>query len=431
VPSRASRRGLQLALTTIVAVGVFATPAIATRYAHTFRDGTGLHLRTIKDSRGPEQIRVLTLRPGRSVPDIAPADPHFPMWADTSTMSANIGAIAGVNGDFGTSEGEPKHVLMIDGELWTSGLVGGNVIAWSTSGKTAFIGRPRLKIRGRDLSRRSRFFVAGWNAGAPRAGKIAGYTVRGGTVTQPPGDLHPEAGDAHWCAARLVPSHPIGWNGRRHTALVRRYTVDAQPQPCPKKPLGLQSQKGNVVIAARASSRRARKITRLKVNDTVKLAWSFRHWPRITDVMGAQQILVKDGRNVAPGYHSGAHHIFDYNPRTSMGISKGCSDTRRRTRCRLFLVTIDGRQSSWSAGVRMPRLALEQMRAGAWRAVNLDGGGSTTMWSRKRDSRYCESIPDAGGCLVQRPSQSGGERSTRSAIAILPKVDVGTPRQLR
>ena len=431
MPSHASRRVFRPAIAAALAVGALATPALATRYAHNFRDGRGLHLKTIRDTKGPEEIRVLTLRPGRSVPDIAPADPDYPMWGLTSTMSANIGAIAGVNGDFGTSQGQPKHVLMIDGELWTSGLLGGNVIAWSTNGRTAFIGHPRLKIRGRDLSRRSRFFVATWNVGAPRAGKIAGYTVRGGSVAKPPGDVTPTAGDAHWCAARLVPAHPIGWNGKSREALVRRYTVDAQPEPCPKTPLGLHSEKGSVVIAARASSRRAHKITALKVNDTVKLAWKFRHWPRVTDVMGAQQMLVKGGRNIAPGYHDGADHIFDYNPRTAMGISKGCSDTRRRTRCRLFLVTVDGRQGSWSSGVRMPRLATELIRAGAWKAVNLDGGGSTTMWSRKRDSRYCESIPDVGGCLVQRPSQSSGERVTRSAIAVIPHVDRGTPRQLR
>jgi phosphodiester glycosidase len=410
VPSDASRRGLQLAITIIVAIGAFTTPAQATRYVHSFHDGRGLRLKTIKDTKGPEQIRVLTLRPGRSVPDIAPADPDFPMWADTSTMSESIGAIAGVNGDFGTSQGEPKHVLMIDGELWTSGLIGGNVIAWSTSGRTAFIGHPRLKIRARDLSRRSRFFVATWNAGPPRAGKIAGYTVRGGTVTQPPGHVNPSAGDAHWCAARLVPAHPIGWNSKARTALVRRYTVDAQPEPCPKTPLGLRSQKGNVVIAARASSRRSKKITRLKVNDTIKVAWTLRHWPRVTDVMGAQQMLVKDG--------------------TSMGISKGCSDTRRTTRCRMFVITVDGRQSTWSAGMRMPRLASEQIRAGAWRAVNLDGGGSTSMWNMKRSSRYCQYVVDVGGCVVDRPS-GGDERATRSAVAILPTVDRGTPKQLR
>ena len=180
MPATVSRRVLQLAVAVTVAAGAFATPAVATRSVHNFRDGRGLHLRTIRESKGPQEIRVLTLRPGRSVPDIAPADPHYQMWALTSKMSARIGAIAGVNGDFGTSKGQPKHVLMIDGELWTSGQSGGNAIAWSTNGKTAFIGHPRLKIRGRDLSRRSKFFVADWNVGAPRLGKIAGYTIRGG-----------------------------------------------------------------------------------------------------------------------------------------------------------------------------------------------------------------------------------------------------------
>ncbi len=431
MPASVSRRALQLAVAVTVAAGVFATPALATRSVHNFRDGKGLHLRTIRESTGPQQIRVLTLRPGRSVPDIAPADPHYEMWALTSKMTARIGAIAGVNGDFGTSKGQPKHVLMIDGELWTSGQSGGNAIAWSTNGKTAFIGHPQLKIRGRDLSRRSRFFVADWNVGAPRQGTIAGYTIRGGKVTRPPGDPQPEATDPHWCAARLVPARPIGWNSKRRTALVRRYTVEAQPEPCPTTPLGRGSNRGNVVIAVKAGSDRADKITRLRVNDTIKLAWTFRHWPRVTDVMGAQHLLVKDRRNVAPGYHDGDDYIFNYNPRTSMGISRGCADTRRKTRCRMFLVTVDGRQSSWSKGVRMPTLADELIRAGAWKAVNLDGGGSTTMWSRKRDRRFCESVPNVGGCLVNRPSPSSGERATRSAIAVLPHVDRGTPRQLR
>jgi len=71
------------------------------------------------------------------------------------------------------------------------------------------------------------------------------------------------------------------------------------------------------------------------------------------------------------------------------------------------------------------------IRAGAYRAVNLDGGGSTTMWVKKRKTAYCESIPAAGGCLVQRPSDSTGERSKQSAIVVLPSADPGTPAGLR
>ena len=64
-------------------------------------------------------------------------------------------------------------------------------------------------------------------------------------------------------------------------------------------------------------------------------------------------------------------------------------------------------------------------------ALNLDGGGSTTMWAKKRVSAYCESSPSAGGCLAQRPSPITGERATRTAIVVLPSADAGTPSGLR
>jgi exopolysaccharide biosynthesis protein len=427
------RRSHRAVLAIVIALAATVTPASASRTGNTFGVGTGLKLKTIRDTKGPQEIRVLTLSPGSSVPDIAPATQHYPMWSLTSTMSSQIGAIAGVNGDFGTSQGQPKHTLMIDGELWTSGQAGGNAIGWSANGKVAFIGHPKLKIAGHDVTHASDFFISDWNVGAPRRGQIAGYTTRGGDVTKPPGKVNPSGGDPHWCAARLVPSRPTAWNSSRQTSLVRRYTVEAQPEPCPKTPLGFGSDTSAVVIAAKASVRRAAKIVGLQPGDSIRVSWTLRGWPHVTDVMGAQQMLVNKGNNVAPAYHPGDDYIFNYNPRTSMGISKGCSDTDGGTGCRMFLVTVDGRQTSsnWSRGYRLPSLAAEQIRAGAWKAVNLDGGGSTAMWVKKKDRRWCESSPNAGGCLANRPSPSSGERATRSAIVVLPTTDTGTPQQLR
>jgi hypothetical protein len=355
------------------------------------------------------------------------------MWALTSTMSANAGAIAGINGDFGTSKGQPTHTLMIDGELWTTGQSGGDAVAWSANGKSAYIGHPALKILADDLDRTNAFFVQGWNHGSPLGGSIQGYTSRGGTVTQPPGKMHPQAADPHYCAARLVPTAPIGWNGTDRRSIVRRYQVDAQPEPCPKTPLGLGSASDAVVVASKATSPAAPKILALQPGDHIRISWTFRGWRGVTDVMGASEMLVKKGANVAPGYNPGDNYILNYNPRTAVGITKGCSDVDMTTNCRMFLMTIDGRQGStgWSKGVRLPYLAGELIRAGAYRAVNLDGGGSTTMWAKKRASAYCESSPSVGGCLVQRPSPSTGERATRSAIVVLPSADAGTPPGLR
>jgi Phosphodiester glycosidase len=427
------RRGRTAIAGCLILATALVTPAIAgTRTASTFHLTTRLALKKVRDSAGPQQIRVLTLSPGANVPDIAPATQQYPMWGLTSTMSANAGAVAGINGDFGTGQGQPTHTLMIDGELWTTGQSGGDAVAWSANGKTAYIGHPSLKILAKDLDRTNGFFVQGWNHGSPLSGSIQGYTSRGGTVTQPPGKTHPQATDPHYCAARLVPTAPTGWNGKARTSIVRRYKVDAQPEPCPKTPLGL-GVKGAVVVASKATSPASSKILALQPGDHIRISWTFKGWRGVTDVMGASEMLVKKGNNVAPGYNPGDNYILNYNPRTAVGITKGCSDVDTTTTCRMIFMTIDGRQGSsgWSQGVRLPYLAGEMIRAGAYRAVNLDGGGSTTMWAKKKVSAYCESSPSAGGCLVQRPSPSSGERATRSAIVVLPSADAGTPSGLR
>jgi len=428
------RRGRTAVAAGLVAIVAIVTPAVAgTRTASTYHLTAHLSLKDVRDSKGPQQIRILKLSPGKNVPDIAPATQQYPMWGLTSTMSANAGAIAGVNGDFGTAQGQPVHTLMIDGELWTTGQSGGNAVAWSANGKTAYIGHPALKILAKDGSRTNAFFVQGWNAGTPSGGSIQGYTTRGGTVTQPPGHMNPQSTDPHYCAARLVPTSAIGWNGAGKTSIVRRYKVDAQPEPCPKTPLGFAGVNDAVVVASRATSPSASKITGLQAGDKIRLSFTFKGWRGVTDVMGGSEMLVKKGANVAPGYNPGDNYILNYNPRTAVGITKGCSDVDTTTHCRLMFMTIDGRQGStnWSKGVRLPYLADQLIRAGAYRAINLDGGGSTTMWAKRRNSSYCESSPSAGGCLVQRPSPSTGERATRSAIVVMPSGDAGTPAGLR
>ena len=48
----------------------------------------------------------------------------------------------------------------------------------------------------------------------------------------------------------------------------------------------------------------------------------------------------------------------------------------------MFLVTVDGRREEWSAGMDLRELATFMLELGATEALNLDGGGSTTMWVR-------------------------------------------------
>jgi phosphodiester glycosidase len=426
------RRWKIAALAIAVMACIASLPAFAvTRTVKTFRVGPRTRLDRVRYPDIPEEVRIVRVHPGEAVPDVAPADPSYPMWGYTSAISAAAGAIVGVNGDFGTKVGQPKHVLMVDGELWTTGQIGGNAAAWSASGDRAYVGHPALKVLAVDSTSGVSFHLPEWNVGRPRAGGIGAYTARGGTITRPPGTSTPTASDPHWCAARLLPSSGLGWSGPGRRAIVRTYTVGSQRDACPQTPTGIGPTEGAVVVAKRFRDGVKNKVRALSVGDVVRISWSFVGWPGVTDVMGGQQLLVQDGVNVAPDYVPGSDYILNYNPRTSVGTSAGCADADVATACTLILITVDGRQTAtnWSMGARLPFLAKLQLRAGATAALNLDGGGSTAMWVRRKGT-YCQS-PAAGGCLVNRPSESYGERVTRSAIVILPATDAGTPQGLR
>jgi Phosphodiester glycosidase len=414
-----------------LAVAALSFPALGARTTVTYSLSKTVKLKTIRLDKGPQEIRVLNLRAG-AVPDLQPADGHFPLRKRTSAMSAAAHALAGINGDFGTNDGRPVHVLMIDGELWTTGLKPGTAVAWSEDGSRAYVGAPDLHIK--TLGNAGTLFkISAWNAPQPNKA-VGAYTSRGGTVVTPPGVASPTSGDPTWCEARLTPTTGLAWSNSARTAIMRRYTVAEQPDACAKTPLAVGSTSGAVVVAQRLVSGTTNTVKALSVGQAVRVTWTLRGWPGATDVMGGGDLLVTDGVNVAPGYHAGAPHILDTNPRTAIGITAGCPDSDPLTICEMQWVTVDGRQatSNWSLGVRLPFLANELIKYGSWDAVNLDGGGSTTMWVRDTNAAYCEIYPVVGGCLVNRPASTapGNERPIRQAAVVLPTADPGTPAGL-
>ena len=380
----------------------------------------------------PNEVRILSIQPqmGPSL-DVVAADDQFPMYRLPSGMAAANNAVAGVNGDFATRYGAPSHVSMIDGEIWTSGTTGGQGFAFSENGATAYAGTPVLKMSARRFGRAA-VKIAEWNVGKPTGHAVRAYTARGGSAVHPPGKKNPDGNDPKYCAVRLEPNSPSEWSGPDRAMITRNYNVDAQPEPCVKTPLSLGGN-GNVVLAAKGIGNGADWIKRLDKGATVKLSWGFSDWPGVTDFVGGNPLIVDHGRNVAPDYSPGANNIYWYNPRTSVGVNAGCGDTDRSTACKVWVITVDGRQASngWSKGMQLPGLANEFLKLGAEYAVNLDGGGSTTMWVKKRDDAYCQSVPNAGGCLANRPSPSTGERVTIEGLTVLPTADPGTPSGLK
>ncbi|HHW91251.1 MAG TPA: phosphodiester glycosidase family protein [Firmicutes bacterium] len=91
-------------------------------------------------------------------------------------------------------------------------------------------------------------------------------------------------------------------------------------------------------------------------------------WQNYLTALGGGGILLKDGRIVTDG-----HQVEGRHPRSAAGFS---ADGKT-----LYLVAVDGRQDG-SRGMEQVELARLLLELGAANAINLDGGGSTTLVAR-------------------------------------------------
>lgn len=107
------------------------------------------------------------------------------------------------------------------------------------------------------------------------------------------------------------------------------------------------------------------------------VSWEYRpvtdSGPVPQTAVGGRELLVVDG--VAQRHSSGDGASA---PRTAVGFSR---DGRR-----MHVVTVDGRQAG-SGGATLTELGRMMRRAGAYNALNLDGGGSSTLVAREPGAR--------------------------------------------
>jgi exopolysaccharide biosynthesis protein len=110
---------------------------------------------------------------------------------------------------------------------------------------------------------------------------------------------------------------------------------------------------------------------------------------------GALNYLVKDGEeNVI------SSQVLGVNPRTAIGFNKDGTE--------IIMVTIDGRHRDY-VGAKQTELAQIMIDLGAYNAVNMDGGGSTTMG--------IDFLKNANVTVVNIPSD-GRERRIASGVGV-------------
>ncbi len=143
----------------------------------------------------------------------------------------------------------------------------------------------------------------------------------------------------------------------------------------------------------------------ISIGDTVKLLLEFTSMlPKINQLIGGYPKIINNGSNyVVQGYNEegGPPHTFERHPRTAIGFSQDST--------KLYFVTVDGR--GYSIGMTLNELADFMIGIGIYQGINLDGGGSTTMWVRNK--------------IVNVPSD-GTERAVGNGILVYstaPKID--------
>ncbi|MDP4176434.1 MAG: phosphodiester glycosidase family protein, partial [Bacteroidota bacterium] len=115
----------------------------------------------------------------------------------------------------------------------------------------------------------------------------------------------------------------------------------------------------------------------LKLGDTVKLYQSVTPGlSKLTQMIGGYPKIVYKGLNYSQqGYfdEGGPDHYANLDPRTGAGFSYDSTY--------LYLVALDGFENG-SAGATLNQLADVMISLGVCNGINLDGGGSTTMYVR-------------------------------------------------
>ncbi len=298
-------------------------------------------------------------------------------------------AIAGINADFFARTGHnyttiPLGFYVQDGELVTLPDLSRSVFYVTQDGRAGIEAfRSLAWVLGPNGLR---YPISAVNR-SPEATQLALFTPRFGRETR-----------AEPTTAQIVLSclsGPITPAGEVTATVSCRATTDTVPIP----PDGM-------VLAANGVASYA--LRDLKAGDQVTLRFT------LSPAVGALRLAVGGGPRLVRGGQVVAEHRLEQfadsfatarHPRTGVGL--------RGTE--VVLVTVDGRQPGYSAGMTLPEFAQFFVDLGCTEAMNLDGGGSTTMVVRGR--------------IVNSPSD-GSERKVANALALFslaPPLPPGAP----
>ena len=361
------------------------------------------------DARGPWTVNVVRIDPGRFTGTLeASFGPDLFHRETTSDLAQAAGARVGTNGGYfvlDPSAGAP-------GDLAGVGVYDGRLLSEPTNDRPALI----LREHARNTTVRRLTWRGVAHLGHDR--------VRLDGINRVPGLIRNCGGD-RTDAPTSRPRHDVTCTDASELVTFTAEYGDRTPEG-PGREVVLNEQDVVRAVAGDRGTRlqpgwmslqgtgsAAEALAAVEVGDmvpvTARLMTPRGHPLRMaghTSVVNGGPLLVRNGGTfitqrrdgfVRPGDPTFAYgFVLKRNPRTFAGV-----DARGRT----VLVTVDGRSAD-DLGLTIPEAADVARSLGLVRAINLDGGGSTTLVRN--------------GQVISDPSDTTGERPVGDALLVLP-----------
>lgn len=338
--------------------------------------------RSLVENEGPIAAYLLRLDASRVRLQSIHAKDEIMGLETVDSIAGRHRADAAVNGGFfNTANGDPQFVLKEAGELVSdTGTIKGAVVIRSPAhGKTQLEFdqlAARLTMKFKAAGKDWRVPIAGVNTTRAR-GKLMLYTARYHE------DTDTAANGIEWA----LRGHPLRVTVVRkdagRTAIPRDGSVLSFGGLDPPEPISLLAPGIKVEFETTWTTVNGLSTRRLEAaDDVVTGAGLLRRKGHVFDSWQAELLSV---RNFVDMRH----------PRTLIGVDKRGS---------IWLVAIDGRQPDHSIGMTFANMQRLCDRLQLTDALNLDGGGSTTMVVK--------------GKIVNRPSDASGPRPVSDAIIV-------------
>ena len=271
-------------------------------------------------------------------------------------MAARRGAFAALNGDFFPWTGDPLGLQITDGEIVSEPFAGRSAFGLTRDGRTLW-GPVRFEA---SVSVGGRQFALGGVNRGRRADDLVAYTPRQGATT-----------GTNAAGAEVV----VEWlNGGLRAGTDVDGTVSNVLPASGNTPIPA----GALVLSGHGTA--ALFLRRMRIGDGVRLRIHLAgedgaSWDEAWQAIGGGPRLLRRGEVCLTESPEGFRPdvVKGKAPRSAVGVT---ADGQ------LLLAAVDGRQLA-SAGMTLAEWAAWLRAQGAVEAINLDGGGSTTLWMRQ------------------------------------------------